>query len=777
MKSIIFFCVLLSSSLTTKAQSSSNYFEKAQKIVSQMTLEEKASLCSGASAWSTQAITRLGIPSIYMTDGTHGLRKSVGFDFKNSIPATCFPTASGIASSWNKELLEKIGKAIATEAQANDVQIVLGPGINMKRSPLGGRNFEYYSEDPVLSGKMAAAFIQGLQKNGVGASLKHFAANNQEFERMSVNAIIDERTLNEIYFPAFEIAVKEAQPWTVMCAYNKLNGTFASENEYLLTSVLKKQWGYQGFVVSDWGAVNDRVLGVQAGLNLEMPASGGYNTKKIIEAVTNKSLSESQLDALVTETLAITLKAKENHSENVVVDKALHHALAREASGESIVLLKNSKSILPLKVGTKKIAIIGTFAKKPRYQGAGSSQVNPTQLENPFDEINKIFNSSSIAFAEGYNSLGETNASLTAEAVKVAKGAEVVLLFAGLPDVYESESYDRANLDMPSGHNQLIKAIAQVNQNTIVILMNGASVSMPWKNEVAGIVEMYLAGQAAGGGIADILSGKVNPSGKLSESFPIRLEDTPTANDFPSKEGVSNYGEGIYIGYRYYDKKKIETNFPFGFGLSYTHFSFSTINTNAVRYNDNDPIVVTLKVKNTGNVFGKEVVQLYVHEQETAVTRPENELKHFEKVALAPGEEKTIQFELSYRDFAYYNSKTHHWQVNSGKFDIRIGNSSRNLPLQQTVYIESTTKDIPVFTRNSLFKEFKNVKNSQAIYEVLSESFIDKSTKAVTEDQKKAEAFLYSMLGDMPVSKFVLLSGGKLTEEQLQAILNDANTN
>ncbi|MGL2995019.1 beta-glucosidase [Flavobacterium sp. TSSA_36] len=742
-----------------------------------MTLEEKASLCSGASAWSTQAITRLGIPSIYMTDGTHGLRKSVGFDFKNSIPATCFPTASGIASSWNKELLEKIGKAIATEAQANDVQIVLGPGINMKRSPLGGRNFEYYSEDPVLSGKMAAAFIQGLQKNGVGASLKHFAANNQEFERMSVNAIIDERTLNEIYFPAFEIAVKEAQPWTVMCAYNKLNGTFASENEYLLTSVLKKQWGYQGFVVSDWGAVNDRVLGVQAGLNLEMPASGGYNTKKIIEAVTNKSLSESQLDALVTETLAITLKAKENHSENVVVDKALHHALAREASGESIVLLKNSKSILPLKVGTKKIAIIGTFAKKPRYQGAGSSQVNPTQLENPFDEINKIFNSSSITFAEGYNSLGETNASLTAEAVKVAKGAEVVLLFAGLPDVYESESYDRANLDMPSGHNQLIKAIAKVNQNTIVILMNGASVSMPWKNEVAGIVEMYLAGQAAGGGIADILSGKVNPSGKLSESFPIRLEDTPTANDFPSKEGVSNYGEGIYIGYRYYDKKKIETNFPFGFGLSYTHFSFSTINTNALHYKDNDPIVVTLKVKNTGNVFGKEVVQLYVHEQETAVTRPENELKHFEKVALAPGEEKTIQFELSYRDFAYYNSNTHHWQVNSGKFDIRIGNSSRNLPLQQTVYIESTTKDIPVFTRNSLFKEFKNVKNSQAIYEVLSESFIDKSTKAVTEDQKKAEAFLYSMLGDMPVSKFVLLSGGKFTEEQLQAILNDANTN
>ena len=764
-----FFAVLSASAQTT------DYREKAKKIVAQMTLEEKASLCSGETAWSTQAIPRLGVPSIFMTDGPHGLRKAEGFDFTNSVPATCFPTASGLASSWNKELVKRVGEALATESQANDVQILLGPGINMKRSPLGGRNFEYFSEDPVLSGKIAAAFINGVQSKGVGTSLKHFAANNQEFERMSNSSVVDERTLSEIYFPAFEIAVKEAQPWTVMCSYNKLNGVYASENEYLLTDILKKKWGFQGFVVSDWGAVNDRPLGVAAGLNLEMPASGGFNNKKIVDAVKKGTLSESKLDEIVIETLAITLKAKDSHQQGIVVDKAKHHTLAREASGESIVLLKNSNSILPLKASAKKVAIIGAFAKKPRYQGAGSSQVKPTQVENAFDELQKLAKGTTFSYAEGYTSAGDTNATLLNEAVKNAKSAETVLLFAGLPDVYESEGYDRANMDLPAGHNQLIEAIAKVNKNVVVILLNGSAVSTPWKKEVAAIVEAYLGGQAGGGAIADVLTGKVNPSGKLSETFPMRLEDTPTAIDFPSKDGVANYGEGIFIGYRYYDKKKIEPNFPFGFGLSYTTFSYSDIKANMTSAKDSDAITIAVKVKNTGKVAGKEVVQLYVHEQDAALSRPENELKHFEKIALAPGEEKTVQFQLTSRDFAYYSTNAHDWIVKSGQFDIRVGSSSRDLPLQQTLDIQSTKILTPVFTRNSLLKEFKQTKNSAVIYEALTRSFTGSTKKAETEEEKKAEAFMIAMLADMPINKFLLLSGGKFTEEQLQALLQAAN--
>ncbi|WP_217362501.1 glycoside hydrolase family 3 C-terminal domain-containing protein [Flavobacterium sp. M31R6] len=776
MKNIFLLIMGIFISVTAFAQTI-DYREKAKKLVSQMTLEEKASLCSGETAWSTQAIPRLGIPSIFMTDGPHGLRKAVGFDFTNSVPATCFPTASALASSWNTALAQKMGEALAIESQANDVQILLGPGVNMKRSPLGGRNFEYFSEDPILAGRIATAFINGVQSQGVGTSMKHFAANNQEFERMSNSSNVDERTLNEIYFPAFEMAVKEAQPWTVMCSYNKLNGVYASENKYLLDDVLKEKWGFKGFVVSDWGAVNDRPLGVQAGLNLEMPSSGGFNNKKIIEAVKNGSLAEATLDEIVIETLAVTLKAKDSHQSGIVVDKPKHNALARQVSGECIVLLKNDNAILPLSASTKKIAIIGAFAKTPRYQGAGSSQVKPTQVENAFDELQKLSKGTSLTYSAGYTSDGATNETLIAEAVQNAKDAETVLVFAGLPDVYESEGYDRANMDMPEGHNKLIEAVAKVNKNVVVVLMNGAAVSMPWKKDVSGIVEAYLGGQAGGGAIADVLTGKVNPSGKLSETFPMRLEDSPTAIDFPSRDGNANYGEGIYIGYRYYDKKKIEPNFPFGYGLSYTTFSYSDIQTNTASARDTDDIIISLKVKNTGKVAGKEVVELYVHEQATETSRPENELKHFEKIALNPGEEKTVSFHLTSRDFAYYSTIAHDWVIKSGKFDIRVGASSRDLPLQQTIDIQSTKTNKIVFTRNSLFKEFKNAPNSAVIYEQLTKGFTGNNKKAVTEDEKKAEAFLQAMLADMPINKFMLLSGGKFTEENLQAILKSANTN
>lgn len=776
MKKIILLLIGVALSSQSYAQSV-DYREKATKLVAKMTLEEKASLCSGETAWSTKAIARLGIPSIFMTDGPHGLRKAVGFDFTNSVPATCFPTASAVASSWNPALAQKMGEALGIESQANDVQILLGPGVNMKRSPLGGRNFEYFSEDPILAGTIATGYINGVQSQGVGTSIKHFAANSQETERMSNSSNVDERTLNEIYFPAFEMAVKNAQPWTVMCSYNKLNGVYASENGYLLTQTLKDKWGLKGFVVSDWGAVNERATGVEAGLNLEMPASGGFNDKKIVEAVKKGTLSEARLDQIVTELLAVTLKAKDSHKKGIVVDKVKHNELARQVSGECIVLLKNDNAILPLKSSLKKIAIVGDFAKNPRYQGAGSSQVRPTQILNALTELQKLAKGTEFSFSSGYNTAGETDEAKIAEAVQNAKNAELVILFAGLPDSYESEGYDRANLDMPAGHNKLIAEVAKVNKNVVVVLMNGAAVSMPWKNDVSAIVEAYLGGQAGGGAIADVLTGKVNPSGKLSETFPARVEDTPAAIDFPSRDGNANYGEGIFIGYRYYDKKKIEPIFPFGYGLSYTTFGYSDINTNTTSAKDSDDITISVKVKNTGKIAGKEVVQLYVHEQETEIARPENELKHFEKVSLLPGEEKTVSFKLTSRDFAYYNAKSHDWVVKSGKFDVLVGSSSRNLPLKQTIDIQSTRPAKVVLTRESLFKEFKKAPNSEAIYAQIVQSFTGATKKAETEDEKKAAAFLEAMLADMPINKFLLLSGGKFTEENLNAILKAVNQN
>ncbi len=555
MKKIILLLIGITLSAQLHAQNV-DYREKAKTLVAKMTLEEKASLCSGETAWSTKPIARLGIPSIFMTDGPHGLRKAEGFDFTNSVPATCFPTASAVASSWNPALAQKMGEALAIESQANDVQILLGPGVNMKRSPLGGRNFEYFSEDPILAGTIATGYINGVQSQGVGTSIKHFAANNQETERMSNNSNVNERTLNEIYFPAFEMAVKNAQPWTVMCSYNKLNGVYASENPYLLNETLKKKWDFKGFVVSDWGAVNERATGVDAGLSLEMPASGGFNDKKIVDAVKKGTLSEARLDEIVTDVVAITLKAKDSHKKRIVVDKVKHNDLARQVSSECIVLLKNDNAILPLKSTLKKIAIVGNFAKTPRYQGAGSSQVRPTQIVNALDELQKMVKGTQFSFSTGYNTEGETDDTKITEAVQNAKNAELVIVFAGLPDSYESEGYDRKNLDMPAGHNQLISAVAAVNKNIVIVLMNGAPVSMPWKKDVSAIVEAYLGGQAGGGAIADVLTGKVNPSGKLSETFPMRLEDTPTAMDFPSKDGNANYGEGIFIGYRYYVSNK-----------------------------------------------------------------------------------------------------------------------------------------------------------------------------------------------------------------------------
>ncbi len=756
-----------------------DYQARAKALVAQMTLEEKAGLCSGLDFWSTKPIPRLGIPSVFMTDGPHGLRKAKGTDFNNSVPATCFPTASALASSWNADLLGKVGTALGRECQANDVQILLGPGINMKRSPLGGRNFEYFSEDPVLAGFLSAALINGVQGQGVGTSLKHFAANNQEFERMTMSSDPDERALHEIYFPAFEIAVTQAQPWSVMCAYNKLYGTYCSENPYLLTDVLRKDWGYKGFVVSDWGAVNDRPLGVAAGLNLEMPASGGVNDKKIVEAVRAGKLPETALDQAVTELLAVLLRAYDARKPGATYDQAAHHALARQVAGECVVLLKNDGQLLPVDTAkTKKVAVIGAFAKNPRFQGSGSSQVRPTQIANAYDELAKIMGpNATLGYAPGYTAEGTTDDQLIAEAQRQAKAAEVAVVFVGLPDVYESEGYDRSTLDLPAGHNRLVEAIAAVQPNLVVVLLNGSAVTMPWAGKTKAILEGWLGGQAGGGAIADVLTGRVNPSGKLSETFPVRLEDTPAFLDFPAHNGVARYGEGIFIGYRYYDTKHVAPMFPFGYGLSYTTFSYEKIQLSAAKAKDTDPLVVEVTVKNTGKVAGQEVVQLYVQEPNAPVMRPAKELKHFAKVLLQPGESKVVRFEMGYRDFAWYDPAVHAWQVNSGSFNILVGGSSANLPLQKTVEIESTHKQYPPLTRHSMLKEFASNPKGQAVYQQLMEILsapepgAQAPSPAELESRKKSAAMLMVFMNEMPVYKIVHMSRGRLTEEKLNELL------
>ncbi|ATB28453.1 glycoside hydrolase family 3 C-terminal domain-containing protein [Melittangium boletus] len=760
------------------------YRTKAQGLVSQMTVEEKARLLSGNGSWTTHAIERLGIPSIFMADGPHGLRKATGPNTAESVPATCFPTASALASSWNTELLKQVGEALARECQTHDVQLLLGPGINMKRSPLGGRNFEYFSEDPVLAGQLAAAYIQGVQGQGVGTSLKHFAVNNQEHERMVSSSNLDERTLHEIYLPAFEIAIKEAQPWSVMCAYNKVNGVYASENDVLLERILRDEWGFEGFVVSDWGAVSDRVKGVMAGLNLEMPGSGEVNRKKIIAAVEEGRLPVSKLDEVVTGLLTVVLRAKDSHRPGTTYDVEQHQELARKAAGESIILLKNEDALLPLDPrGTTKIAVIGAFAKTPRYQGAGSSQVNPTRQSRAYDELVRLGGGEArFGYAAGYDLEGVTSEQLIEEARKQARHADVAIVFAGLPDSHESEGFDRASLEMPEGHIRLIEAVSEVQSRVVVVLMNGSAITMPWAGKVKAIVEGWLTGQAGGSAIADVLLGQVNPSGKLSETFPLRLEDTPTALEFPGLHQQAHYGEGIFIGYRYYDKRAIQPLFPFGFGLSYTTFAYSDLRLGASSIKETETLSVEVKVKNTGKLAGKEVVQLYVRENKPRVVRPPKELKAFAKVSLEAGQEKTVRFELSRRDFAYFDSAQHDWAVQSGEFEILVGGSSRDLPLKQTVQVQSTRTAPVTLTRDSTVKEFLKHPQGKAVHSRLLEAFLGYSpdnkppeppnlTDEERAARKKGEDSTLVFINDMPAYKVVNFTQGRLTDQMLEEML------
>ena len=659
-------------------------------LVAKMSLEEKAALCTGASAWTTRPVKWLNLPELLVSDGPHGIRRVADIHAltQKSLPATCFPTASSLAATWDVDLLFEMGQALAEEAITLDVDVILGPGVNMKRSPLCGRNFEYFSEDPYQAGKMAASLIQGIQSKGVGTSLKHYAANNQEFERFSINTQVDERALREIYLPAFETAVTQAQPWTVMCSYNKINGTFGSEQTYLLTDILKKEWGFEGFVVSDWGAVHDRVAALKAGLDLEMPGPKQTRVNAVIEAVRNGELDETVLDEAVRRIVRVTLCAAQT-PKGGNFDAAAHHILARRVAAEGMVLLKNN-GLLPLQ-NPQHIAVIGRAAQRAHFQGGGSSHINPTQVDVPFSELQKLAGNAELSFATGYPEDNSLDQGMINEAVAVAQVADVALLYIALPSFKESEGYDRTDLDLTEQQVALIQAVTAVQPNTVVILNNGAPVVMgAWIDGTAAVLEAWMMGQAGGGAIADILFGRVNPSGKLAETYPLRLQDTPAYINFPGENGEVRYGEGLFIGYRYYEARDVAVLFPFGYGLSYTTFAYGNMRVSADSFDDVDGITVSVDVSNTGKVAGKEVVQLYVRDRESRLVRPDKELKGFAKVSLQPGETKTVTFDLDFRAFAYFDPAYHQWVTEDGQFDILVGASSADIRCSATVNLHST---------------------------------------------------------------------------------------
>lgn len=752
--------------------------EKIKELVSKMTLEEKAAMCSGADFWHTEAVERLGIPASMVSDGPHGLRKQDDkadhLGVNESIKAVCFPAGCGTAASFNRELLKEMGEALGNECQAEGVSVILGPAVNIKRSPLCGRNFEYYSEDPCLATEIAGALIHGVQSKNVGTSIKHFLANNQETRRLSSDSRVDERTLHEIYLAAFEGAVTKEKPWTVMCSYNRINGTYAAENHKYLTEVLRDQWKFDGYVMSDWGAVNNRVADLKAGLDLEMPASGGTNDQLIVRAVQSGALEESVVDMAVERILNIVFRYEEHRDKTAVFDRDKDHELARKVAQETIVLLKN-EGVLPLEE-KKQIAFIGKYVKKPRYQGGGSSHINSHKVTAAWDVIKDMPN---ISYAQGFvDDKDQTDEALLEEAVQTAAKADVAVIFAGLPDSFESEGYDRTHMRMPDCQNELIAKVAAVQPNTIVVLHNGSPVEMPWADQVKGIVEAYLGGQAVGGAVCDILFGKVNPSGRLPETFPKKLEDNPSYLSYIGEGDMVEYREGIFVGYRYYDKKKMDVLFPFGYGLSYTAFDYSNLRVDKKKFKDTDTVTVTVDVTNTGKMAGKEVVQLYVADKESTVIRPEKELRDFAKVELMPGETKTVSFTLGKRAFAYYNTTIHDWHVETGEFVIQIGRSSRDIVLQETVTVESTVKIPFVYTTDTTLGDvMKNPKAYEIVKSLFEKSMFDTdsaeergeaSSEAISDDMNEAMLIYTPLRG--PVS-----FGGEVSMEDIQKLVDQMN--
>ncbi|MFE5409035.1 glycoside hydrolase family 3 C-terminal domain-containing protein [Microbacterium sp. NPDC056569] len=674
--------------------------------VADLTLEEKASLTSGVSFWHTKPVERVGVPAVMVTDGPHGLRKQrEGGDhlgIGDSVPATCFPPAVGLGSSWDVDLVRRVGEALGTETSIENVAVLLGPGINIKRSPLCGRNFEYLSEDPIVSGVLGAAIVQGIQSKGVGTSLKHFAANNQENDRMRSSSDVDPRPLREIYLRGFQRVVEDAQPWTVMCSYNRINGVYASEDPWLLTRVLRDEWGFEGLVVSDWGAVNERVPGLAAGMDLEMPSSNGVTDAQIVAAVQDGSLDESVVDVAAGRVLDLVRKATAGAGAVAgPLDVDAHHALAREAAGRSIVLLKNDGAVLPLAKDAK-IAVIGEFAEKPRYQGAGSSMINPTRVDTALDEIRSLA-TGDVAYAQGFSNALEVSddeaSALRDEAVGAASVADVAVLFLGLPARLESEGYDRDDIDLPPAQLALVDAVRAANQNTVVVLSNGGVVALPFAEHVPAILETWLLGQAGGGGTADVLFGEVNPSAKLTETIPVRLEDTPAFLDFPGEFSHTRYGEGLFVGYRWYDARRLEVVFPFGHGLSYTTFSYTDA---AAQVDADGDVEVTVAVTNTGDRAGREVVQVYTSLAGSSVQCAPRELKAFASVALEPGESQVVTLTVRRQDLAYWDIRADRWVVEGGEYTIDVAASSRDIRSSAAVAVEGDVLTLPLSRTSSM---------------------------------------------------------------------------
>jgi len=671
-------------------------------VLEALTLEEKASLLSGGGAWETAAVERLGIAPAVLTDGPHGVRRQADaehFSLDASLPATCFPTAAALGSSWDADLLTEVGEALGAESRAAGVAVLLGPGVNIKRTPLCGRNFEYLSEDPVISGQLGAALVRGIQRRGVGASVKHFAANNQETGRMQISAEADERTLREIYLAGFEHVVTTAAPWTVMAAYNKINGVHAAQNGWLLTSVLREEWGFDGLVMSDWGAVWDPVAAAAAGLDLEMPATGGASAARLVDAVKEGRLQEAVIDRAVARVLTLLDRVAAAPGPAGEADFARHHALARRAAAESAVLLKNEDAILPLDPAARMtLAVIGEFARTPKFQGAGSSQVNAIRVDNALDGIREAAGEHlRISFSPGFLLSGADDPALLAEAVSAAEAAETAIVFLGLPDGADTEGSDRAHIDLPDAQLRLLRAVAEVNRNVVVVLANGGVVEVAtWEQHTRAILEGWLNGQAGGGAVADLLFGRANPCGRLAETIPLRLADTPAYLNFPGDGAAVRYGERLYVGYRYYDAKDLPVSYPFGHGLSYTTFAYSDLH--AVVDGEGEEAVVRLQltVTNEGQVSGKEVVQVYVGDVASSVDRPVRELKAFAKVEIALGRSARLNFELRARDLSFWSPVHRRWVLEGGDFEVSIGGSSRDRPLTATVTVPAPPLATPL---------------------------------------------------------------------------------
>jgi len=744
---------------------------RVRDVLSRMTLDEKAHLTVGRDFWTTAPVERLGIPSIWVTDGPTGVRKaptSAVPGIGESVPATCFPTASALAASWDVNLAREAGSAIGKEAQALGVQVVLGPGVNLKRSPLAGRNFEYLSEDPVLAGKMAAGFIEGVQAQGVGTSLKHFAANEQETGRMYVDSIVDERTLREVYLRAFEIAVRKARPWTLMCAYNRLNGEFCAEHRALLTGILRDEWGHEGFVMSDWMAVNDRPAGIAAGLDLQMPASPTVPT--VIAAVQSGALEESQLDEVVSDLLGIIFLAEASIDPDATFDEGAHHALARKIAGECVVLLKNERNLLPLDEDrVRSVAVIGGFAREPRYQGAGSSEVMPTGVDTLLRELPQLLESTvRVSFAEGYGHEGSAAPSLLEDAKDLAAGADVAIVVIGLPGSMETEGRDRTHIDLPPAHNDLVRAVLAAQPKTVVVLVNGSAVTLPWLDDAPAVLEAWLGGQAAGGAIADVLVGRVNPSGKLSETFPVRLEDTPAYLSFPTAgDGTARFTEGVFTGHRWYDARRIAPLFPFGHGLSYTTFAYEGLTVDASGFAAGGAVEITVSIENTGDRAGAEVVQVYVGQSAPRLPRPVRELKAFAKVALEPGVDRTLQFSLDWRDFAWWDAVSHGWVMDSGEYEIAIGASSADIRLSARIALESSHEAPVTIDRGTPFSEVlahpAGRRQLQPILDGMARQF----------GGGDAGELMMLFMAATPLRKLVIM--GVLTEAELDDLIAAAN--